>query len=707
MGRRLSAFIALVAALVAIGAGQAAAATYYVSASGSDSNAGTSPSSAWRTVNKVNGGHFAPGDSVLFEGGSTFSDSTLMPAQSGTAGSPIVFGSYGSGQATISNTQGAVWFAGKSYLTFDNLDLTSGGSATGVFAGSGSAGSDHIVLRNSVVENSGGVGVIAPNAGDSAWTISHNTFRNLGDSGLIIFASNTMISGNTITHVGVNAAITYGKHGIYAKGPDMTIANNDISDVTGGQAVSIRFHGARVYGNTIHDTGYGFAFFDYDPAPAPQGTSYIYDNRLWNISGWGFYYDNFADPNGNAPTVDFVVASNTFSFNGASEAINVSPSGTAHVTIANNIFTGTYASALRSAPTTVENHNDWYGAGSNVPHNAGDVTTAPNLAAAPGFALPGGSPLVDAGASLGSLAYTSSCDGSALSFCGGAPDLGAVESVPVPVIVQPLAPPSNLNASDITTTALTLQWTASPDSRAIGYRVTQNGNVVATPTAANAAISSLACGTTYTFAVVAVDVTGATSSAATASVAALACPVRPPPAPAPDTTPPAVAFTSPTANAAVPLSFAIGAAASDASGVARVTFSVDGRVTCTTTAAPYACAAAVTKQGWHTLTVQAVDGAGNTASATISVYATKRLRQLAQVVAAAPASGTSVASTFVVHARAVVSRGKPVVFRLDGHARCIDRAAPYTCTLRALRGWHVVAVRAGSTRALNLQLHVG
>ncbi len=51
--------------------------TYYVSLSGSDSNTGTSPASAWRTVGRVDQAELKPGDGVLFEGGATFTDTHL------------------------------------------------------------------------------------------------------------------------------------------------------------------------------------------------------------------------------------------------------------------------------------------------------------------------------------------------------------------------------------------------------------------------------------------------------------------------------------------------------------------------------------------------------------------------------------------------------------------------------------------------------
>ena len=77
----------------------ASATTYYVSSStGSDSNSGTSSSTAWRTIAHVNGQSFQPGDSVLFKRGDAWNES-LAPASSGSSGNPITFDAYGSGAA--------------------------------------------------------------------------------------------------------------------------------------------------------------------------------------------------------------------------------------------------------------------------------------------------------------------------------------------------------------------------------------------------------------------------------------------------------------------------------------------------------------------------------------------------------------------------------------------------------------------------------
>ena len=53
----------------------ASGATYYVSSSvGNDSNNGTSVSTPWRTLNKVNTSTFQPGDSILFSRGDVWND---------------------------------------------------------------------------------------------------------------------------------------------------------------------------------------------------------------------------------------------------------------------------------------------------------------------------------------------------------------------------------------------------------------------------------------------------------------------------------------------------------------------------------------------------------------------------------------------------------------------------------------------------------
>lgn len=77
---------------------------HYVSTSGNDANDGLSPSTPWKTLDKVNSHTFGPGDWILFKGGETFTGQGLrFLNDSGTAINPIVITSYGTGNATISN----------------------------------------------------------------------------------------------------------------------------------------------------------------------------------------------------------------------------------------------------------------------------------------------------------------------------------------------------------------------------------------------------------------------------------------------------------------------------------------------------------------------------------------------------------------------------------------------------------------------------
>ncbi len=75
------------------------ATTYYVSPFGNDTNSGTSQSSPWRTIGRLQSLQYTllPGDQILFERGGSY-PGQLSINSSGTATSPIVIGSYGSGE---------------------------------------------------------------------------------------------------------------------------------------------------------------------------------------------------------------------------------------------------------------------------------------------------------------------------------------------------------------------------------------------------------------------------------------------------------------------------------------------------------------------------------------------------------------------------------------------------------------------------------
>jgi hypothetical protein len=264
--------------------------TYYVSPSGSDAASGTSTADAWQTVAQVDRAKLKPGDEVLFQGGATFADDTLMPGwgegASGTSASPISFGSYGQGQARI--TQG-VWFRSAENLAFQNLIL---GGESG-FAGAGFQGDgEGITILHMTIEHA----ALGINAEGDDWTIADNTIDQTGDSGMLLGytagapgepagGDNFLVTGNTITNTGLNPADTYGTHGIYDKVTNSTITDNTISHFN-DDGVSVRYRNSTISDNRISYGAIGLAWFQYDTI---AGVSRWTDNTISHVSSAGIF----------------------------------------------------------------------------------------------------------------------------------------------------------------------------------------------------------------------------------------------------------------------------------------------------------------------------------------------------------------------------------------------------------------------------------
>lgn len=133
MGKIFTLFLYLLASRFTV----ANAHTYYVSASGDDTQAGTSKATAWKTVNRVNSISLQPGDKVLFEAGSTFEGSIWLRGNSqGTPERPIVIGSYGHGTATInSGLSYGLYGYNMAGIELRNLRFTGSGRLSNVKSG--------------------------------------------------------------------------------------------------------------------------------------------------------------------------------------------------------------------------------------------------------------------------------------------------------------------------------------------------------------------------------------------------------------------------------------------------------------------------------------------------------------------------------------------------------------------------------------------
>lgn len=272
--------------------------TFYVSATGSDVNAGTSPQAAWRTVTRVNRASLTPGDGVLFQGGATFSDDSLMPESSGTSGAPLVFGSYGTGRATL--TEGS-WFMGKSWLAFTDLAFT--GLVQGVNGSTNGTGSHDILVQNSTFTGMT-IAVNAANHSDRNWTLRNNTIDGTRDSGVILNGEDHTVDSNTILNTGTDRSISYGKHGIYLKAANSRVTGNTIRNFE-ANGVSARYRNSVIEDNTISGGQIGIGWFQYDTTP---GTSFWRNNAISDTSAACLYVSQADDA--GATRESFVVSNN-------------------------------------------------------------------------------------------------------------------------------------------------------------------------------------------------------------------------------------------------------------------------------------------------------------------------------------------------------------------------------------------------------------
>src|SRR5438445_6123748 len=115
-----------------LGAVNSRAAAYFVSTSGQDTNSGTSPALAWKTIAHANNQLLKPGDQLLFQSGSTFSGTVYFgPASAGTEADPMLVSSYGAGRATISGGNTNAFFAYNcGGIIVSNLNFVGSGHAT-------------------------------------------------------------------------------------------------------------------------------------------------------------------------------------------------------------------------------------------------------------------------------------------------------------------------------------------------------------------------------------------------------------------------------------------------------------------------------------------------------------------------------------------------------------------------------------------------
>jgi len=313
------------------------AATYYVANTGNDNCSGTaqtlgsSGTCAWKTLAKVNGRTFSPGDSILFKRGDTWNERLIIPS-SGTAGNPITFGAYGTGNkpvfdgtgVVIPHWRGLIFGDTKNYITVTDIRVQNSGIGIGSTVenyGIGFYGGTGITVQNCEVYNVDSYGIFANtssnvrylnndvsrascyswgeqitvsvvNGFEIAYNKSHDDCPNGGGGGGSGIDAKGGSSNGTIHHNEVYNLTTPLAVGIYVDAWDATthnvqVYNNYVHNIAGGGGLSVGAEaGGTIYDITFHhnivtNAQDGFTMHDEGTTGGPVYNIYFYNNTLY------------------------------------------------------------------------------------------------------------------------------------------------------------------------------------------------------------------------------------------------------------------------------------------------------------------------------------------------------------------------------------------------------------------------------------------
>ncbi|WNR46166.1 CARDB domain-containing protein [Paenibacillus roseipurpureus] len=286
---------------------------YYVDdINGNNNNEGTSEQTAWKTLAKVNGTTFQPGDHILFKAGGSWSGQ-LHPLGSGTDTSPIVIDQYGTGNKPIINgggilNSGAVLLYNQQYWEINNLEITNKGTASGQKMGVSIEAKDvgilnHIYLKNLVIHDVNGLQTDKQNGGIWVHTygnliqtkfndiqIMNNTVYDTDRAGIVV-TSDWWCNPDLVTCGTTRPA--------YYPSTNVVVSNNYVYSV-GGDGISIRDTTSPVVEyNVVHDANarsgdYNNAIWTYNATNAKIQYNEAYLTRTTK-DGYGLGVDYLQD----------------------------------------------------------------------------------------------------------------------------------------------------------------------------------------------------------------------------------------------------------------------------------------------------------------------------------------------------------------------------------------------------------------------------
>jgi hypothetical protein len=222
--------------------------TYYVSATGSDSNDGLGVGNdhAWLTINHA--AQVATAGSTVYIEAGTYSGE-ITPLNSGTAGNPITYEPYNGGAVIINDNglnlggDGGVYMNGLSYIVFGGNALSNKITIENVdnycYGGVFVTNSSNITLQNLYVQDTDYAGILFGQSTDivvNNCELYHTNHQN-GGEGLSLVGVNGFEIENCSIHDPVDSA----RGGIDAKVgcSNGSIHNNTVYNASGGYAIYV------------------------------------------------------------------------------------------------------------------------------------------------------------------------------------------------------------------------------------------------------------------------------------------------------------------------------------------------------------------------------------------------------------------------------------------------------------------------------------
>jgi Right handed beta helix region len=252
--------------------------TYYVDPGGSDSADGLSPSTAWKSLAKVNAQTLSPGDAVLFEAGGQWSGQ-LAPHGSGAAGSPITIGAYGSGAKPRIDGGGtvdaAVKIANQHDVTVSGLEVINTGSGATPRIGIQVTASDYgpvdrISVTGTYVHDIQGAtsgndssnpsvgGIVVSALGGTTPTyyrdlsITDNEVANSRSYGIVTWSSWMQREG--WTSLWDFMPVPAGGYRAWTPSTGVVVSGNNVHDISAGGITVMQAQGARIDHNRVDKT---------------------------------------------------------------------------------------------------------------------------------------------------------------------------------------------------------------------------------------------------------------------------------------------------------------------------------------------------------------------------------------------------------------------------------------------------------------------